>query len=57
MGGLTLSGLDVPAWASEGREGRSQEARRASSQKLGLGGAPKLLVVHIVTYCQDRRWV
>ena len=31
MGGLTLSGLDVPAWAPEGREGRSQEAQRASS--------------------------
>ena len=31
MGGLTLNGADVPAWAPEGREGRSQEARRASS--------------------------
>ena len=28
---LTLSGPDVPAWAAEGRKGRSQEARRASS--------------------------
>ena len=31
MAGLTLSGPNVPAWAPEGREGRSQEARRASS--------------------------
>ena len=29
--GLTLSGPDVPARAAEGREGRSQEARRVSS--------------------------
>ena len=28
MVGLTLSGPDVPAWAPEGRKGRSQEARR-----------------------------
>ena len=44
MAGLTLSGPDILAWAPEGREGRSQEARRASSKKLGPGGAPKLLV-------------
>ena len=29
--GLTLSGPDVPSWAPKGREGRSREARRASS--------------------------
>ena len=33
MVGLTLSGPDVPSWAPEGREGRSQEAQRASSLK------------------------
>ena len=32
------------AWAPEGRERRSQEPGRASSQKSGPGGAPRLLV-------------
>ena len=44
MVGLAFSGPDVPAWAAKGRERRSQEAWRASSKKLGPGGAPKLLV-------------
>ena len=30
--------------SAQGREGPSREARRASSQKLGPGGAPRLLV-------------
>ena len=36
--GLTLSRPDVPAWAPEGLEGRSQEAQRACSKKSGPGG-------------------
>ena len=32
------------AWAPKGRERRSQEPGRASSQKSGPGGAPRLLV-------------
>ena len=50
MAGLTLSGLDIPAWAPEGREWRSQEARRTSSYKLGSGGAPKLPVIFILQH-------
>ena len=40
--GLTLSGPDVSSWAPEGREARSQEAQRATSQR-----APRLLVINI----------
>ena len=54
------------AWAPEGREGRSQAgpkapkpARRAATLKSGPGGAPRLLVFHIVIvivirYCSAR---
>ena len=46
MAGLTLIGPDVPAWAPEGREGRSQEARRAFSSKSGPRGAPDNIIVY-----------
>ena len=35
---LTLSGPDVPAWAPEGREGRSQKARRPTARSQAPDG-------------------
>ena len=55
MAGLTLSGPDKPALVPEGHEGQSEEARKASSLKLGPGGAPRLLVSSIDGHCIPTR--
>ena len=47
MAGLTLGGPDVPAWAPEEREGRSQDGPKGLQLEVGARRAPRLLVCYI----------